>query len=611
MSNRLRMATIQSILSLYEKRWSYRRIARALGIHRETVSRYVRLAAQAASGGPATEQSEAKPANAPIGSSAFADLAEAANAPIGSAASSTTSAAPVGRQSHSEPWREWILSRDAQGLSAQRIFQDLVSEQGAKVSYDSVRRLLRRCRGGQPLPFRRMECAPGQEAQADFGTGAWVTTPGGKRRRPHLFRLVLSFSRKGYSEVTCRQTTEDFIRCLENAFWAIGGVPKVLVIDNLRAAVKRPDWYDPELNPKLQAFCGHYGLVILPTKPRMPRHKGKVERGVGYAQGNALKGRTFDGVESQNQHLWEWETNVADTRVHGTTRKQVGKLFVEVEKPALQPLPGERFPFFHEAQRSVNRDGHIEVAKAYYSVPPEYLGRRVWVRWDQRLVHVFNQRFAQIAVHPRREPGRFSTLSAHIPNEKISGVERGARWLLDRIRVSGGPQSLRWAHAMLAARGIAGVRVLQGLRHLAERHPQEALEKACQTALSYGAYHLRTIRELLRRQATPQATFAMLEEHELIRPLAEYTAWLTKTLRYSGTDFQRHSWAKACSAGKQENGLEGTLPRGPADMLPPRSGYPLSGCVPDHASHGARPDSVSPDIETVVPHSPANKEISA
>lgn len=427
MANRLKMATIQSILSLYEKRWSYRRIARALGIHRETVSRYVRLAAQAAPPAAATGltagEGEAKPANAPIGSSAFEGLAEPADAPIGSAAPATSSAASAGRQSDCEPWRELILAKHAQGLSAQRIFQDLLSEQGAKVSYDSVRRFLRRQGGGQPLPFRRMECAAGEEAQVDFGTGAWINTPEGKRRRPHLFRLVLSFSRKGYSEVSWRQTTEDFIRCLENAFWAIGGVPRVLVIDNLRAAVKRPDWYDPELNPKLQAFCQHYGLVVLPTKPRMPRHKGKVERGVGYAQGNALKGCTFDSLEAQNEHLWDWETSVADTRVHGTTRKQVGKLFVDVERPALQPLPRQRFPFFHEAQRSVNRDGHIEVAKAYYSVPPEYLGRRVWVRWDQRLVHVFNHRFEQIAVHPRREPGRFSTLSQHIPSEKISGVE--------------------------------------------------------------------------------------------------------------------------------------------------------------------------------------------
>src|SRR5439155_1585634 len=114
-----------------------------------------------------------------------------------------------------------------------------------------------------------------------------------------------------------------------------------------------------------------------------------------------------------------------DTRMHGTTRQHVGQLFRTVEKAALQPLPTERFPFFHEEQRTVHRDGHVEVAKAYYSAPPEYLGRRVWVRWDARLVRLYNQRFEQLDVHVRQEAGHFSTHDAHLAAEKISGVERG------------------------------------------------------------------------------------------------------------------------------------------------------------------------------------------
>ena len=148
-----------------------------------------------------------------------------------------------------------------------------------------------------------MECAAGEEAQIDFGTGAWIELPDGKRRRSHVFRIVLSHSRKGYSEAVYRQTTEDFIRCMENAFWHFGGVPKVLVIDNLKAAVKQPDWYDPELNPKVQSFCEHYGCVILPTKPRMPRHKGKIESGVNYVQENGLRGHRFTSLEKENEHL--------------------------------------------------------------------------------------------------------------------------------------------------------------------------------------------------------------------------------------------------------------------------------------------------------------------
>jgi len=124
------------------------------------------------------------------------------------------------------------------------------------------------------LPMRRLEVGPGAEAQIDFGTGAPLVMPDGKRRRTHVFRIVLSHSRKAYSEAVTRQTTEDFLRCLENALWAFGGVPERLVIDNLKAAVSKADWFDPELNPKVQAFAQYYGVVFWPTRPYTPRHKG-------------------------------------------------------------------------------------------------------------------------------------------------------------------------------------------------------------------------------------------------------------------------------------------------------------------------------------------------
>ena len=147
-----------------------------------------------------------------------------------------------------------------------------------------------------------METEPGQEAQVDFGQGAWIIEEG-RRRRPHVLRVVLSCTRKGYTEAFYRQTTENFIRGLENSFRHFGGVTATLVIDNLRAAVSKADWFDPELNPKVVSFCEHYGTVILPTKPAVPRHKGKVEAGVKYVQNNALVGRRFESLAAQNLFL--------------------------------------------------------------------------------------------------------------------------------------------------------------------------------------------------------------------------------------------------------------------------------------------------------------------
>ncbi len=516
MANLLKMAIVQSILSLHAQGFSARRIARTLGVNRETVSRYIR---SSLGSGP-------KPANAPI-SPAGSD----GGLEFGTAAAGATALA---RPSQCAPWRDFILAKLGQGLSLKRIHQDLVAQSNAEhVSYDSLRRFVRRLGVSKPAPYRRMECAPGEEAQVDFGTGAPVLTPEGKRQRTYVFRIVLSHSRKAYSEACYRQTTEEFIRVLENALWCLGGVTKTLVIDNLRAAVSKPDWFDPELNPKLMSFCHHYGTVILPTKPYMPRHKGKVERGIGYVKNNALKGHTFESLAAQNQHLADWERTIADTRIHGTTKQQVSKLFVEVERAALLPLPAERFPFFHEARRTVSRDGHIEVAKAYYSVPPEYLSRQVWARWDGRMVRVFNHRWEQIAIHVRQDPGRYSTLGVHLRPEKVNGIERGATWLLGKAKVIG-PDVERWSEAMLQTRGIEGIRVLQGLLALSKRYPSDTLNESCQTALSYGAFRLRTLRELLKRKGAIQQPLSFLDEHPIIRPLADYGQWVQSALLASG-----------------------------------------------------------------------------
>jgi hypothetical protein len=169
----------------------------------------------------------------------------------------------------------------------------------------------------------------------------------------------------------------------------------------------------------------------------------------------------------------------------------------------------------------VHRDGHVEVDRAYYSVPPEYLARQVWVRWDARLVRIFNDRMEPLEVYLKQEPGRFSTRPSHIASEKISGVERGAAWHLERVRRIG-PQSARWAEAVVVARGIEAVRVLIGLSSLAGRHPAAAIERACTIASSYGAYHLRTVRALIARDAPKQETMGFLSEHAMIRPLSDY-----------------------------------------------------------------------------------------
>jgi len=542
MANQLKMATVDAIVALHQLGWSQRRIAREFGIDRETVGRYVQ--SRLAGSKPAT--------NAPPGFS--------------------TSSVPLegdspGPQSQCEPWREAIAEKLQQGLSCRRIYQDLVDEHAFGGSYYSVRRFARRLDQSQPVPFRRMEVLPGTEAQVDFGTGAVILSPDSGRRRCHVIRVVLSYSRKAYSEVVYHQTTEEFLRCLENAFWYFGGVPQIIVIDNLKAAVGQADWYDPDLHPKIQSFCQHYGTTILPTKPYTPRHKGKVENAIGYVKDNALKGRTFNSLAEQNQHLWDWEKRVADTRIHGTTRKQVHQLFAE-EKPHLTPLPVGRFPSFEEGRRSVHRDGHVEVAKAYYSVPPEYTGRQVWVRWDGHVVRVFNGKMEQIALHVQVEPGAFQTQEQHIHSSKISKVEKGTAWLLQRTALIG-THTERWARMVLEARGIAGVRVLVGLLSLTHSHASDSIDKACQIALSHGAVRLKTLRELLKRGGPAQQQFEFLDEHPIIRRLEDYQAIVQASFG-SGPIEQTTTLRRTDHDAIDPNGPETTATVGHA---------PVSGCT--------------------------------
>lgn len=501
MANYLKVSMQETIKVLHEKGWSKRRIARELGVNRRTVTRYI-------------AKKDSKRSISTAGSGLENDVLTNSKRSISTAGAS-------GRKSLCSDYHDYIEERLKLNLSAQRIYQDLVVERGFASSYESVKRYVRKLNDELELPFRRIEMAPGKEVQVDYGTGCWVYDKQGKRRKTHLFRIVLSCCRKGYSEASYTQSAESFIRALENAFRYFGGVPDSIVIDNLKAGVIKPCIYDPELNPKLRAFAEHYGTCVLPSKVATPRHKGKVESSVKYVQNNALKGRKFNSIQEQNDFLLHWEKNIADTRIHGTVKRQVAQMFAE-EKPFLRELPPMLFPTFEEAKRKVHRDGHVEVAKAFYSVPAEFARHEVWVRYDLRTVRIFNHRMQEIAMHPRMESGRFSTHSYHIPAEKISNPERGNRYLLKQADFIGG-ETGAWARAMLQNREIPGTRVLNGLLQLADKYTGSAINKACKNALEMSSFRLKELKEHINdAYRAEQLKFDFLEEHPLIRQMSEY-----------------------------------------------------------------------------------------
>ena len=522
MANHITMGAREAIIRLYEQGWKLRRITRELGLDRKTVRRHIRLWQRSKSPISPTGDEGAKGTIPPTGSetSKGTILHPGTEPPKGT----ITHAGTIGRPSQCEPYHAIIKAGVDQDLSIQRIFQDLRAENGFPGAYDAVKRYVRRHFPDSVKRIWRMECAPGEEAQVDFGAGASIIDAQGHRHRTYIFRIVLSYSRKAYSEAVYRQDTETFIRCLENAFRHFGGVPRTLVTDNLKAAVTYADWYDPEVNPKLMEFGRHYCIVILPTRPWTPEHKGKVENSVKYVKRNALQGRVFTSLADENRYLLEWEAQIADHRIHGTTRQQVALRFA-AEKPVLQPLPPALFPCFHEAQRQVHRDSFVEIAKAYYEVPPEYIGLTIWARWDAHMVRLFNQRLEPIGVLARKQPGEFSTCLG--ARGRSTMVEHSVEYWRGRIAKLGDYCGL-WGERIIGIHGAWGIRVLQGLAALTRHHSAHAIDEACRRALTQNMFRLRQVRALLVTP-TEQCEMEFLSEHPLIRDLAEYGAMLAAT----------------------------------------------------------------------------------
>jgi transposase len=529
MSRILKMSDQQAIQALAAKGFSLRWISRELNINRRTVARYA-----AAPAAKCTTEPGKVTAGSGVAETSKCTTPEGKVTAGSGAAETSKCTTPEGKvtagsRSSCALHTGVIEAMAADGLTAQRIWADLRAVHGFEGSYEAVKRFVNRLKARTPQRVWRVESQPGEEVQVDFMQGPMVVAADGKRRRTWILRMVLSFSRKGYSEAVFRQDSESFLRALENGLRNFGGSTHLLDLDNLKAGVLKADWTDPEFNPKFAAFCRHYGITPMPCRPYHPQHKGKVERSVAYVRSSALQGRTFESLADLNRHLLHWEETVADTRIHGTTRRQVGAMFEE-ERPHLQELPPSLFPAYQEAQRVVHRDGFVEVAKAYYEAPPEWIGRKVWVQWDGRRVAVLNDRQECLVAHVALEPGQFTR------TRDVRGLDGGIdfnirRW--SRKAATLGPAAAQWAALLVERRGAEALRSIMGLCGLARTHRAAHIDAACAKALASAgadtALRLKDIRHLLRAgsSAPSQTQMPFMDEHPVIRGLDHYARFVS------------------------------------------------------------------------------------
>jgi transposase len=499
MANVLGKEKREQVLALGRLGWSLRRIQAETGVHRETASAYLKAVGIAIRGPGRWGRPPPKPAKQTSTDPGW---------PLVPGRSPQASAC--------EPYREWIEAGVRQGRTAMSIWQDLVDDHAFPAGYASVKRFVVKLRQEAPHDAHPViETAPGEEGQVDYGDGPMVRHPAsGKYRRTRMFVFTLGYSRKSVRLLVWKSSSQVWSELHEKAFRRLGGAPRVVVLDNLKEGVLKPDVYDAALNPLYRDVLAHYGVTALPCRVRHPDRKGKVESGVRHAQ-QKVRGLRFELIEAAQTYLDRWERRWADTRIHGTTKRQVAAMYAE-EKPQLIALPLEPFRYYAHGVRTVHLDGAVEIEGAYYHAPPGWLGRRVAVQWDALRVRLIDPRTGGLLrEHVRQERGKRRMREEDRPKRTPATTLQ----LLTRAQRAG-------EHVGVVCRAIhhqdgePGVRRILGVLSLCKRHGTTRVDDACAAALALEVPNYRFVKRYVERQ--PQLSLTLKQVDPLIRELTHY-----------------------------------------------------------------------------------------
>jgi transposase len=521
MSNALSEGKKQQVIALGKLGWPLRRIEQATGVRRETASAYLKAAGVAIRlprfWGKRIPAKPAKEVTPDPDSKPAKEVTPDFNAGF--------SAKPTVR-STCEAYRELIEQGLVLGRNSKAIWQDLVSDHGFAGGYQAVKRFVRKLRGPRrPEPAGIILTAPGEEAQVDYGSGPMVRDPqSSKYRRTRLFVLTLGYSRKSVRLLAWRSSARIWAELHEKAFRRLGGCPKVIVLDNLKEGVAAPDIYDPAINPLFRDVLAHYGVVALPCRIQDPDRKGKVESGIGHTKRTPLKGMRFENLEEAQGYLDRWEQTWADTRIHGTTKRQVAAMFLE-EKPQLLPLPLEPFRYYQYGERVVHLDGCVEVEAAYYSLPPGWIGCPVRVQWDALYVRILHPMTNQLLrEHLRQKRGGYRIEEEDHPKKMPLSTAQ----LLRRAEHAG-TQIGKLCQLIYQRQGETGIRRILGVLSLIKKYGTAAVEDACAVAIDIAVYEYRFVRRYLERRPHPNMFLRQIDP--LIRELTVYRDFINLKIK--------------------------------------------------------------------------------
>ena len=399
-----------------------------------------------------------------------------------------------GRGSIIDPYEDKVSEYLGEGLSGIRIYEK-IKEQGYPGSYPTVRRQIAKIKAKENI-FVRIHTPPGKEAQVDFGYAGITVDNEGRRRKTWVFNMRLSYSRYDYYQKVYDQRVETFVACHINAFEYFSGVPEVVRIDNLKAAILEANFYEPVYQQMYKHFADYYGFGPLPCRVRKPNDKGKVESGIKYVKRNFFSGRSFANSTDLAEKLAEWLKR-ANRRIHGTTRKVPLAVFKTEEKSKLKPLPYNRFKLSKIGARKVYHDCHIYVDYNYYSVPYKYIGKKVDIEVTDTLLRI-SYKGEDIAVHPVASGrGNFTTNEAHYPKYKRytdTDYQEKRRAKMAAI----GPYAEKMFYLIAEEKPNNWSRIVCGILSLKKSYPDKIIEASCKRTYHYRAASYQIVKRICR-----------------------------------------------------------------------------------------------------------------
>jgi transposase len=376
----------------------------------------------------------------------------------------------------------------------------LLERRGIVVPYRTLHRFcVERCGFGRTAATVRVaDGEPGAECQLDFGYLGLLADPvTGRQRKVHALIFTAGYSRHMFVWLSFTQTLAAFIAGCEAAWVFFGGVFKVLVPDNASAIVADADAINPRFTAGWLDYAQHGGFATDPARVRSPRDKPKVERAVQYVRGNFFVGEHFTGLADAQARAQAWCRDVAGTRIHGTIQARPAEVFAEHEARFLLPLPAPYdVPVF--AKVKVHRDFHVEIGRALYSAPMEYLGCHLDARADSALVKLFH-RGQLVKTHPRQQPGRRVTDPADLPAEKTTYAMRDVASLAKTARRHGDSVGVYAERLLDTDLPWTKMRQVYRLLGLVRRYGPGPVDTACQRALELDVVNVTKIASMLEK----------------------------------------------------------------------------------------------------------------